>query len=158
MCLVTQTCLTLCNPMDYRPPGSSVHGDSSGTNTRVGCHALLQRVFPSQGWNPGLPYCWWILYQLSHQGSSRILEWVAHPFSRGSSWPRNQTGVSCIAGRFFTSWVTSNILSFKSKGQTICSNEDLTMARRLEMRSPKPLFASPPGRVIQMGEIKDWNQ
>ena len=37
---------------------------------------------------------------------ARILEWVAIPFSRGSSWPRNQTGVSCIAGRFFTSWVT----------------------------------------------------
>ena len=35
---------------------------------------------------------------------ARILEWVAFPFSRGSSWPRNRTGVSCIAGRFFTSW------------------------------------------------------
>ena len=33
-----------------------------------------------------------------------ILEWVAYPFSRGSSWPRNQNGVSCIAGRFFTNW------------------------------------------------------
>ena len=117
LCLVTQSCPTVCKPMDYSPPGSSVHGDSSGKNTGVGCHALLQGVFPSQGWNPGLPYCWRILYQLSHQGSSRILEWVAHPFSRGSSWPRNRTGVSCIAGRFFTSWVTSNILSFKSKGQ-----------------------------------------
>ena len=37
----------------------------------------------------------------------RILEWVAYPFSSGSSWPRNQTGVSCIAGGFFTSWTTS---------------------------------------------------
>ena len=35
---------------------------------------------------------------------ARILEWVAYPFSRGSSWPRNRTGVNCIAGRFFTSW------------------------------------------------------
>ena len=35
---------------------------------------------------------------------TRILEWVAYPFSRGPSWPRNQTGVSCIAGRFFTNW------------------------------------------------------
>ena len=34
----------LCNPMDYNPPGSSVHGDSPGKNTGVGCHALLQRV------------------------------------------------------------------------------------------------------------------
>jgi len=47
--------------------------------------------------NPGLPHCKRILYCLSHQGSPRILEWVAYPFSRGSSQPRNQTGVSCIA-------------------------------------------------------------
>ena len=33
---------------------------------------------------------------------ARILEWVAISYSRGSSWPRNQTPVSCIAGRFFT--------------------------------------------------------
>ena len=37
---------------------------------------------------------------------ARILEWVAFPFSRGSSWPRDQTQVSCIAGSFFTSWAT----------------------------------------------------
>ena len=36
----------------------------------------------------------------------RILEWIAIPFSRGSSWPRDRTQVSCIAGRFFTSWAT----------------------------------------------------
>ena len=48
----------------------------------------------------------WILYQLSHQGSPRILKWVDYPFSRGFLRPRNQTGVSCIAGRFFTSWAT----------------------------------------------------
>ena len=40
--------------------------------------------------------------QLSHKGSPRILEWIAYPFSRGSSRPRNRTGVSCIAGGFFT--------------------------------------------------------
>ena len=45
-------------------------------------------------------------YHLSHEGSSRILEWVAYFLSSRSSWPRNQTGVSCIAGRFFTSWAT----------------------------------------------------
>ena len=61
---VTQSCPTLCDLMDYSPPGSSVHG-------------ILQ---------------------------ARILEWVAISFSRGSSWPRNQTRVSCIAGRFFTDW------------------------------------------------------
>ena len=43
-----------------------------------------------------------ILYQLSHKGSPRMLEWVAYPFSSRSSQPRNQTRVSCVAGGFFT--------------------------------------------------------
>ena len=66
--LVTQWCLTLCNPMDCSPPGFSVHGDSPGENTGVGCHALLQGIFPTQRSNPGLLHCRWILYHLSHQG------------------------------------------------------------------------------------------
>ena len=86
--------------------GSFIHGDSPGKNTRVGCHALLQGIFPTQGLNPGLPHCKQILYHLSHQGSPRILEWVAYPFSRGSSQPGNRTSISCIAGKFFTSWTT----------------------------------------------------
>ena len=60
--LVSQLCLTLCNPMDCSLPGSSVHG-------------ILQ---------------------------ARTLEWVAFPFSRGSSQPSDQARVSCIAGGFFT--------------------------------------------------------
>ena len=69
MCLVAQSCLTLCNPMAYSPPGSSVYGDSPGKNTGVGCHALLQRILPTQGLNLGLPHCRQILYYLNHQGS-----------------------------------------------------------------------------------------
>ena len=88
--------------MACRLPGSSVHGDSPGKNTGVGCCALLQVIFPTLGSNPGLPHCRWILYQLSQKGSPRMLERVAYPFSSGSSQPRNQTGVSCIADRFFT--------------------------------------------------------
>ena len=80
--------------------------DSLGKNTGLGCHALLQGIFPTQGSNPGLPHCRQILHWLNHKGSSRILEWIAYPFFRGSSQPRNQTGFSCIAGGFFTSWVT----------------------------------------------------
>ena len=64
--LVMQSCLTLCDPVDHRPPGFSVHG-------------ILQ---------------------------AKILEWVAISFSRGSSQPRDQTWVSCVAGRFFTTWDT----------------------------------------------------
>ena len=48
MCLVTKLCLNLCNPMDCSSPGSSVHEDSPGKNTGVGCHALLQGIFPTQ--------------------------------------------------------------------------------------------------------------
>ena len=61
--LVTQSYLTICNPMDCSPPGSSVHG----------------------------------MFQ------ARIMGWVAISYSRGSSQPRDQTQLSCIAGRFFTS-------------------------------------------------------
>ena len=57
LCLVAQSCLTLCDLMDCSPPGSSVHGDSTGKNTGVGCHALLQGIFPTSGSNPGLPQC-----------------------------------------------------------------------------------------------------
>ena len=66
--LVTQSCPTFCDPMDCSPQGSSVRGDSPGKNTRVGCHAFLQGIFPTQGSNPGLPPCRKILYHLSHQG------------------------------------------------------------------------------------------
>ena len=69
LCLVTQSCLTLCDPMDCRPLDTSVHGDSPGKNTGEGCHTLLQGFFPTQGLNPGLPPCRQILYHLSHQGS-----------------------------------------------------------------------------------------
>ena len=49
--LAAQSYLILCNPMDYSLPGFSVHGDSPGKNTGVGCHALLQGIFSTQGSN-----------------------------------------------------------------------------------------------------------
>jgi len=81
-----ELCPTLCDPMDCSPPGSSVHGDSPGKNTAVGCHVLLQGIFLTQGLNPGLPHYRQILYHLNHKGSPRILECVVYLFSRGSSW------------------------------------------------------------------------
>ena len=68
----------LCDPTACSPPGSSAHGGSPGENTAVGCHSLLQGIFPTQGSNPGLLHCRWILCRLSHQGIPRILEWVAY--------------------------------------------------------------------------------
>ena len=51
LCLVSQLCLTLCDPMDCSPPGSSVHGDSLGKNAGVGSLSLLQGIFLTQGSN-----------------------------------------------------------------------------------------------------------
>ena len=84
MCLVAQPCLTLCDPMDCSPSGSSVHGDSPGKNTGVGCHAFLQGIFPTQGLNPGLLYCKWILYHLSHQGSLKMIVYIIFLWTKSS--------------------------------------------------------------------------
>ena len=86
------------------PHGLYSPWNSPGQNTGVGSLSLLQGIFPTQESNPGLLHCRWVLHQLSHQGRPRILEWVTYPFSRGSSWARNRTRVSCITGRFFTNW------------------------------------------------------
>ena len=66
--------------------------NSPGQNTGVGSLSLLQGIFPTQGSNPRLLHCRQILYQLSHKGSPKILEWVVYPFSSGSSQPRNWIG------------------------------------------------------------------
>ena len=124
LCLVAQSCLTFCDHMDCSPPGSSVHGDTPGKNTGMACHALLQEIFPTQGWNTGILHCRWILYHLSHQVSPRLLDWVAYPFSRGSSQPRNWTGVSCIAGRFFTSWATRKAPCICRRGNNNSDNNE----------------------------------
>ena len=85
------------------PHGLHCPWNSPGQNTGVGRLSLLQGIFPNQGSNPGLPHSMQILYQLSYKGSP-VLKWIAYPFSSRSSWPRNQTRVSCIAGGFFTNW------------------------------------------------------
>ena len=105
LCLVSQSCLTLCNPMDCSPPGSSVHGDSPGKNTRVGCHALLQGIFPTQGPNTGLPHCRWILYHLSHQ---RFLKGPSEPWAC-SSHTVSQVKVSGFQERNVQVWKKGHV-------------------------------------------------
>ena len=70
------SCLTLYNRMDHGPPGSSVHGDSPGKNTRVGCYALLQGIFPTQGWKL------WPFGLLHRQAGSLPLAPPGKPVSR----------------------------------------------------------------------------
>ena len=92
------------------PCGRYSPWNSQGQDTRVGSPSLLREIFPIQGSNPGLLHCRQILYQLSHKGSPRILQWVACPFSSRSFWPRNWTRVSCTAGGFFTNWTIREAL------------------------------------------------
>ena len=106
----------------YRP------WNSLRTNTGVGSLSLLQGVFPTQGSNPGLLCCRQILYQLSHKGSPRILEWVACPFSSGSSQPGiNQGLLHCrrilyqlsYQGSSFVVLALSYYMEKPSKGEMI---------------------------------------
>ena len=109
---VIQLCPTLCDPMDYTVHGifqarkdPDVGKDwSLEFQTGMGSLSLLQGIFPTQVSNPGLPYFGWILYHVSHKGSTRILECIAYPFSSWFSQPRNWTAVSSTAGGFFTNW------------------------------------------------------
>ena len=108
--------------------------NSPGQNTGVGNLFLLQGIFPTQGSNLSLPDCWWILYCLSHKGSPQIQEWVAYSFCSGSSWSRDWTRVSWIAGWFFTSWLTADAAAAKPLQlcPTLCD----------------PIDSSPPGSAI----------
>ena len=83
---VRQSCLTL------QPHGLYSPWNSPGLNTGVGSLSLLQGIFPTQGSSPGLLHCRRILYQLSHKGSPRILEWVAYPFSGDLPDPEIELG------------------------------------------------------------------
>ena len=87
--------------------------NSLDQNTGVGSLSILQETFSTQGSNPGVPHCRWILYQLSYKVSPRTLEWVAYPFSSKSPQPKNQTRVSCIAGRFFSNWAIREDINWK---------------------------------------------
>ena len=127
---VTQLCLTVCNPMDSP-------WNSPGQNTGVGSLSLLQGIFPTQRSNPSLPHCRQILYQLRHKGSPRTLEWVAYPFSRRSSQLTNRTGVSCIAGGFFTNWAIYRRRNWGT--ERLCNFSQFT-GGRAEMATTCPVF------------------
>ena len=85
---VSQSCLTLCDPMDHP-------WNSPGQNTGIGSLSLLQGIFPSQGLNPGLLHCRQILDQLSYQGSPKleISKWVKKEESEGRDFVG--AGIKC---------------------------------------------------------------
>ena len=85
MCVCVCVCESHSVLSDFlRPHGLYSPRNSLGLNTGLQ-DPLLQGIFPTRGSNPSLPHCRWILYQLSHQGSPRTLEWIVYPFSSGSS-------------------------------------------------------------------------
>ena len=105
-----QLCLTFCDPMDCSPPGSSVHGDSPGKNTGVGCHALLQGNLPNPGTEPTSPALLVDSLPSEPPGKPKNTGVGSLSFLHGTTHPRNQTGASCIAGGFFTSWASREAL------------------------------------------------
>ena len=116
--LVAQFCLTLCDPMDCSPPGSSLHG-------------ILQ---------------------------ARILEWVAISFYRGSSQPRDSTCVSCIAGRFFTIWVTGETLIHNMKLH-IKYNLMHYLCMKVKVAQSHPTLRDPPDCTVHgilQARILEW--
>ena len=121
-----------------RPHGLCSPWNSSGQDTGVGSLSLLQGIFPTQRSNRGLLHCRQILYQLSHKGSPTILEWVAYPFSRGSSRPRNRTRslirplLKCLPS-FFSQKVPSYLC--KSCSQW-AHQQQMEMSARTQRLSP----------------------
>ena len=104
------------------PHGLYSPWNSPAQNAGVGNLSLLQGIFPTQESNSGFSHCRQIVYQLSHKGHQRTLEWVAYPFSSRSSWPSNRTRASCIAGRFFANWAIRETLKFQSESNFFISN------------------------------------
>ena len=131
------------------------------------------KPFPSPGdlpnlgiSNPGLLLCGRILYQLSQQRSPRILKWIAYPFSRGTSRPRDRTGVSCIAGGFLTNWAIREAWIIRSNempsfclinlrnSRSALDREESSWAIRVRKTSfPGPSLWLPPG-----GAALHWTQ
>ena len=97
-------------PHGLYPPGSSVHGIFQAKYwSKLPWPPL--GVLPNPGLEPRSPALQTDSLPSEPPRKSKKLEWIAYPFSRGTSQPRNWTGVSCIAGRFFTSWATREALS-----------------------------------------------
>ena len=111
LCVHAQSCLALWDPLDCNPPDSPVH---QARILEWVAYPYLQGIFPTQESNWGLLHWKWSHgvaqscpgFSVHRIFQARVLEWVAISFSRGSSWPRDWTQVSCIAGRCFTLWAT----------------------------------------------------
>ena len=112
-----QSCSTLCYPMDHSLPGSSVHGILPGKNTGVGCHALLQGLFLTQGLNPCLLHCRRIFLPSEPPGKP----WCQHRFLKATSeeargWTQCLIASHVDKSMLFT-WAHISFRSFVTYGQ-----------------------------------------
>ena len=138
--LAAQLCLTLFNPMDCSPPGFSVHGDSPGKNAGVGCHALFQGIFPTQGSNPGLLHCRQTVYHLSHQGSPRYCTNTLYTlFPVILTAPQNGIG-SYYYYPYFTGKEAKNERKKKRVGRTRSQEKRQRQGSQPNPLEPKVLF------------------
>ena len=101
MCVLSRSVMS-----DFATPWAAAHqaplsmGILQGTNTRVGCHAFLQGIFPTEGSNPGLPHCRWMLYCLSYQGRTKARkEFVKRKYSSINSYTKVENIWSWVTGR-----------------------------------------------------------
>ena len=102
LCLVTQSCLILCDPRNCSLPGSSVHGDSPSKSTGLGCHAVLQGIFRTQGSKSGLPHCRQIFLPSEPPGKPKNIGMGSLSLLQQIFLTQESNQVSCIAGGFFT--------------------------------------------------------
>ena len=132
LCLVTHSSPTLCNPMDRSLPGSSAHGDSPGKKTGVGCHALLQGIFPTQLSKPSFPHWrWFSSVQFSRSVVSNSLQPHESQHTRPPC-PSPAPGVhsgSCPLSRWCHPAISSSVVPFSSCPQSLPASESFPMSQ-----------------------------
>ena len=150
LCFVAQSCPILCDPVDCSPPGSSVHGDSSGKNAGVGGLALLPGIFPTQGWNPGLPHCRQILYQLTHKGRKSLKSKWNISKTLGMWPPPSDPGLVAIKGVLDGIWDIRGWVKLNQKLWALGNRS--TVSQISYLKTSFSLFCS----IVSMAET--WTQ
>ena len=171
LCLVAQSCPTLCDSTDYSPSSSSVHRDSPGKNTRVGCHALLQGMCLTQGSNPGLPHCRWIFLpadlpgkppqehssvQFSHSVMSNALRPYGLQHTRlpcPSPTPRVYSN-SCPLSLWCYTAILSSVIPFSSRLQSFPASGSFQMSQFFASGG-QSIGVSASASVLPMN-VQDW--
>ena len=131
-CSVVSSCdpmdCSLQSPLSMAFPLSSVHGDCPGKKTEVGCHALLQGIFPIQGSNPGLPHCRQILSHRSHQESLRnVPKLKKHRTQCLKKCHQDVACLSSIGSAFLCIWLHSQIDSHLDSATWVSSSLKLIL-------------------------------